>query len=496
MSLATRCPVCSTVFRVVQDQLKVSEGWVRCGRCAKVFNAFEGLFDLERELAAMAPPQVSASQRVLEDLAQRNRQPRGKGEFTGDEFPDTGASVRVNSAPAADPAGRPWPRTPSGYGGLAAPNPAAPRPTARPVPSAEGSPPGLPSWAASRPAPLPDAQPAPRAQAWPAHVPAAAPATNTHTAGRPSAAWSPSRPAPLPSSPDKTVAPAATSPPVPPAPQPSVPAAQPAAAVAVEPVLPPAAPPVVQAKTASPAPPTLPGPDKVALKAEPVALPGAAQDAEPSDGSYESLFRSTGELDPATAHPSGVDIALDEDEARRHQADATDSQLLSFVQEADKAARWQRPGVRVALGLAAIVLSLTLVAQIALAERDLVAVRWPAIRPFLVAMCSVVNCRVEPLRRIERLAVESSGLTRIGEGQVYRLAMVLRNRGDLPLLLPAVDLSLTDSAGALVARRVLTAAELGAAAATIGAGQELPLQVMLRSAERPVTGYTIEIFYP
>lgn len=52
MSLATRCTSCATVFRVVQDQLKVSEGWVRCGRCDAVFNAFEGLFDLGRE----APP--------------------------------------------------------------------------------------------------------------------------------------------------------------------------------------------------------------------------------------------------------------------------------------------------------------------------------------------------------------------------------------------------------------------------------------------------------
>ncbi|MEO7056272.1 MAG: zinc-ribbon and DUF3426 domain-containing protein [Caldimonas sp.] len=49
MSLATRCTSCSTVFRVVQDQLKVSEGWVRCGRCDAVFNALEGLFDLGRE---------------------------------------------------------------------------------------------------------------------------------------------------------------------------------------------------------------------------------------------------------------------------------------------------------------------------------------------------------------------------------------------------------------------------------------------------------------
>lgn len=49
MSLATRCSSCGTVFRVVQDQLKVSEGWVRCGRCNAVFNALEGLFDLGRD---------------------------------------------------------------------------------------------------------------------------------------------------------------------------------------------------------------------------------------------------------------------------------------------------------------------------------------------------------------------------------------------------------------------------------------------------------------
>ncbi|MGZ8259476.1 MAG: zinc-ribbon and DUF3426 domain-containing protein [Caldimonas sp.] len=49
MSLATRCTSCGTSFRVVQDQLKVSEGWVRCGRCDAVFNALEGLFDLVRD---------------------------------------------------------------------------------------------------------------------------------------------------------------------------------------------------------------------------------------------------------------------------------------------------------------------------------------------------------------------------------------------------------------------------------------------------------------
>ncbi len=39
MSLITRCPACGTMFKVVTDQLKVSQGWVRCGHCAEVFDA-------------------------------------------------------------------------------------------------------------------------------------------------------------------------------------------------------------------------------------------------------------------------------------------------------------------------------------------------------------------------------------------------------------------------------------------------------------------------
>src|SRR5437868_12281203 len=61
MSMATRCIACGTIFRVVQDQLKVSEGWVRCGRCNGVFNALEGLFDLGRDAPALAEPSERAA---------------------------------------------------------------------------------------------------------------------------------------------------------------------------------------------------------------------------------------------------------------------------------------------------------------------------------------------------------------------------------------------------------------------------------------------------
>jgi predicted Zn finger-like uncharacterized protein len=56
MSLATRCTACGTIFRIVEDQLRVSDGWVRCGRCAEIFDARELLFDIERD----APPPWSA----------------------------------------------------------------------------------------------------------------------------------------------------------------------------------------------------------------------------------------------------------------------------------------------------------------------------------------------------------------------------------------------------------------------------------------------------
>jgi predicted Zn finger-like uncharacterized protein len=47
MSLVTRCTSCGTLFKVVADQLKISDGWVRCGQCATVFDAQANLVDMQ-----------------------------------------------------------------------------------------------------------------------------------------------------------------------------------------------------------------------------------------------------------------------------------------------------------------------------------------------------------------------------------------------------------------------------------------------------------------
>lgn len=57
MSLITRCPACGTMFKVVADQLRISEGWVRCGHCTEIFDATADLRDeSELELPTAAAP--------------------------------------------------------------------------------------------------------------------------------------------------------------------------------------------------------------------------------------------------------------------------------------------------------------------------------------------------------------------------------------------------------------------------------------------------------
>ena len=64
MSLITRCPACGTQFRVVPDQLKISDGWVRCGQCSHVFDAQAFLGGAPSAEAVAEPaeaPQVPAA---------------------------------------------------------------------------------------------------------------------------------------------------------------------------------------------------------------------------------------------------------------------------------------------------------------------------------------------------------------------------------------------------------------------------------------------------
>jgi predicted Zn finger-like uncharacterized protein len=67
MSLITRCPACATFFKVVPDQLRISEGLVRCGQCDTVFdaNAFLKPYSAELDLASHPSSAVGGAVNTL-----------------------------------------------------------------------------------------------------------------------------------------------------------------------------------------------------------------------------------------------------------------------------------------------------------------------------------------------------------------------------------------------------------------------------------------------
>jgi predicted Zn finger-like uncharacterized protein len=60
MSLVTACPSCGVLFKVAPDQLLISEGWVRCGKCQTVFDAA-----LNLQISSKVPKEVPQIDGVL-----------------------------------------------------------------------------------------------------------------------------------------------------------------------------------------------------------------------------------------------------------------------------------------------------------------------------------------------------------------------------------------------------------------------------------------------
>ncbi len=582
MSQITRCPACGTTFKVVADQLRISDGWVRCGQCKDVFDASAHLL-----------PAVSAP-------ARRSAQP--------------------SAAPPAPPAAAPQPLAPV-PAAVAAPVP-APAPAAAPVPAA---PPGagsaMPPAQAPREAPapaLPDAPPpavlprgfppapGPLATAagtsdglQSAAVPAflerrreAVPSEDTDAAGR---AWSlepvsplawrvrppgqasaaPAQaqpqstdvaelPMPVPGSAASAPAPATASPAARMAPHRQTPdplvgyelpfaelrdsgwpeefdsyagelREEDRGELAAEPAPSPAGPSLGEAAgTGSGYLPGLPSPRKydalpeddaleqevarelaheaVDVDTDPVdvatqAMPlGDAAVGTGAAGPAPSVWRSARDdaataqaVAPALRRPAAVreaagtdEDAWDDDEEPEGREDEP-----GFVRAARRRAWWRRPTVRIALGLAGVLLLGVLLLQVALQERNRLASQYPAIRPLLQVLCAPLQCRIDPPRRIADVVIDSSAFNK-ARGEGYVLAVTLRSRADFPVATPALELTLTDAQEQPVLRRVLMPQDLNAPAelpAGSDWGGSWPVRIAGAAAPR-VAGYRLLAFYP
>ena len=71
--MRTRCPACSTVFRVTSEQMRLKAGKVRCGHCQSVFNAFDQLVD--ETLEAPKPAELAPSSPIAEPEPELDKAP-------------------------------------------------------------------------------------------------------------------------------------------------------------------------------------------------------------------------------------------------------------------------------------------------------------------------------------------------------------------------------------------------------------------------------------
>jgi predicted Zn finger-like uncharacterized protein len=464
MSLVTRCPACTTTFKVVRDQLRISDGWVRCGRCSHVFDATLDLHeapDVAPVASAIASPPSSAPAAQSEPSERRSseqsRQAIEDAEFFEDE-PELGEAPEASAA--------------------VPPGEQIETPSAAPVSEPE-----------SPPAPAPvSASTSASALVLPAHGIVADELWSDFEANEPE--WRPP-PSSLPPFPNIDLN-LGASPSPPPPPPPPLPALRLKARELVasasdenekhEPAMDRDQ---VQMQKAL---------RRARIKSAKIAS-AKARDERAAAKASASMVREASEPDPVLLPLPSLRDDAEEDSER----------LPLFGGEEpsrDATGFWQRSAVRRWLWVLAVLAVLLLAVQVLRHERDGIVARQPNLRPALAALCGFTGCELTALRQIGDIVIEGAAFAREKTGNNdYRLSFTLRNGATVPLAMPAVELSLLDSQERAVLRRVLTATDYGAPAVLPPrADQAASLPLALSATEAatlpPIAGYRVEAFYP
>ena len=172
---------------------------------------------------------------------------------------------------------------------------------------------------------------------------------------------------------------------------------------------------------------------------------------------------------------------------------------VSFLRHARAPAAGSSLYMRVAWAFLSFLLALGLAGQIVLQERDRIAAFEPDLQPWLQVICDRLNCKLLPWRKIEMLVIDSSAFTRVLDDS-YRLSLTLKNMATVPVGMPALELTLTDTLDQPVIRRIISINEINGGSDAIAAGMEFPVVVTV--AVNPggggdrIAGYRLLAFYP
>ena len=469
MSQTTRCPSCATLFKVVADQLRISDGWVRCGHCKQVFDASQSLQTLAAEplLPDLPFDQLSAPpQPVVRTVAPL----QNWGDGYSERRDIVSGAVQASASAAPDAV------VPHGLASQASDE--------RVLQVME---PEIPAFLAA------------------ADFDRDATDAAVEVASPPSFAWSS---VPLPAPRHETAD--ANDQPV----------------LAETDMLDGGS---MPAQAGKPAGYELPAaiflePDLDWLEDDPeqeqearaeVAAEAETAPAEPLPQSWDAAVAADDDADVAPNFPQvegDTTGASDNADSPSPESDAepevSEAQPLeeavpdavpepSFVRAARRQALWRKPAVRAVLGVLLIVLTATLLLQVALQQRSYLAAAWPQWRPYLEMACVPLQCRVGAYREISSVVVDSSSFNKL-QGNDYQFVITLKNRSGMELEMPAVELTLTDAGDQPVLRRVFTLSDLTGRPLLAARGEwSVTLKMQLASSDSArIASYRVLAFYP
>jgi hypothetical protein len=168
------------------------------------------------------------------------------------------------------------------------------------------------------------------------------------------------------------------------------------------------------------------------------------------------------------------------------------------VEPPSRAARWT-------WGMLSLVALLLLFGQLAYLWRDEIAVRWSPAKPWLIAACTALGCKVDYPAHAESITIESASIqTSAGNANLYVLTALLRNRDVIDVRYPYIELLLTDLQDQIVVRRVLRPQDYlattrdgnGLASPGFAAQSELPIRLSFELDGLRFAGYRLDKFYP
>ncbi|HLX03226.1 MAG TPA: DUF3426 domain-containing protein, partial [Trinickia sp.] len=150
--------------------------------------------------------------------------------------------------------------------------------------------------------------------------------------------------------------------------------------------------------------------------------------------------------------------------------------------------------------LIALVLAVALVAQLAWWRRETVMVYWPSSQAVFAQVCEQLSCQISPPRDIDGLQVEASDLRQVDGPHHLELRVPLRNRYNVALAYPAMELTLLDDKNNVAIRRVLWPQDYVRPGTPVAAG--LPARttqtmiVRLDTGNAVASNFRVQIFYP